>query len=116
MKNIEVIENRGSEYSKWYQFTNNKNERVVVEISKTECDPKDKRCLPNLWVKHGFMKTPIYNYLSVSTYVYTDEGCFGKYTPTIIKGQHKINFDWMLDATKENEEKLLNEVYRLANL
>lgn len=120
MTNIELIKNRGSEYSKWYQFTNNKNERVVVEISRTECDPKDKSCLPNLWVKHGFMKTPIYNYLSAQTYVYTENGCYGKYNPTIKLSEnghrHVIDFDWMLEATGENEEKILNEIYRLANL
>ena len=114
-KTIEKLE-QGNEKCRWYQFTNNKNERVVIEIHSVECNSKDKKCLPNLWVKHGFIKTPIYNYLYVSTYVYTEDNCVGKYNPTIIKGTTKINFDWLLEATKENEERLLNEIHRLANL
>ena len=63
----------------------------------------------------SYLKKPIYNYLSVSTFVTDEDGnCYGKYNPTI--NGFKINFDWLLEATIANEKKLLNEVYRLANL
>ena len=98
-----------------YEFYNKKGEHVVIEVSKTTTDPKDKKSSPNLWVKAGYLKKPIYNYLSVSTFVTDEDGnCYGKYNPTI--NGFKINFDWLLEATIANEKKLLNEVYRLANL
>ncbi len=99
-----------------YEFYNKKGERIIIDISKMITDPKDKKSNPNLWVKAGYLKAPIYNYLSVDTSVEDEEGTWGnKYNPTVT-GNHKINFKWILDATPQNEKKILNEIYRLANI
>jgi hypothetical protein len=55
---------------------------------------------------------------SISTYVTDTEGnCYGRYNPqSKISEDGKrtvLNFDWMFEATEENKEKLLNEVYKV---
>ena len=57
-------------------------------------------------------------YWSVEVYVTDTEGtCWGRYNPQTKLSEDKkrlvINFDWMFEATEENKEKILNEVYRL---
>ena len=97
--------------------TNAKGEKITVELSKCEnCDSKNS--LPNLWFKHGYTDQILETYWSVETYVTDTEGnCWEQYNPqTKISEDGKrlvINFDWMFEATEENKEKLLNEVYRL---
>lgn len=50
-------------------------------------------------------------YWSVQVYVEDSEGnCFGSYNPIIING--KINFEWLFEATEDNKQKLINEVYK----
>ena len=99
-----------------YEFYNNKGEHVKVVISKETTDPKNKNSLPNQWAKAGYIKKPIYNYLHADVYVTDEEGnCWGRYNPQH-GDTHHLNFKWLLEATSENEKKILNEVYRLANL
>lgn len=113
--NIKHLEERSSKGCNWYEFTNNKGERVVVEIYRTYGNIKDTKYLGHMWYKLGYTDKPMESYLGVQTYVYDEEGCWTRYNPTIIPNSHKINFDWKLEATDENEDKLLNEVYSLAH-
>ena len=39
--------------------------------------------------------------------------CSGKYNPTTNDG--KLNFEWLLEATEENQQKIIDEIYRRAN-
>lgn len=111
-KNIKFV--RLSGRTEWYQFTNKKGEKVLIELSVTHADPKSKNSLPNLWKKHGFIKEAYYDYICISTYVYDNDGCWNRYNPQHTK-EHKINFKWLLPESQANKHKLLNEVYRLAN-
>lgn len=101
-----------------YTFTerNSKGEEIAVEICESSANPKDKNSMPYLWKKNGYIDRVVSNWLSVMTYA-TDErgGCLGLYNPQHTKAG-KINFDWILDNTEANKQKILNEVYRLANL
>ena len=46
-------------------------------------------------------------------YAYDKEGsCYGKYNPQILPYGTRINFDWILEATKENKEQILNEIIK----
>ena len=114
-KDIINIDNRSGKNNLWYEFINNKGEKVEIEITKCFTDPRDKNSLPNIWKNSGFTKTLINNYLYVSTYVSIGDECFSMYNPFVIKNNHKINFDWLLEVSDENIEKILNEIYRLAN-
>lgn len=106
--------------TRWfYTFTdtNNKGEKLIIELSKC-IDSDYKNSLPKLWNKSGYIDRVLETYWSIQTYVKDTEGnSFGRYNP-----QHKlsedgnrmvINFDWMFEATEENKDKLINEVYRL---
>ena len=46
-------------------------------------------------------------------YAYDKEGnCYGRYNPQILPHGTKINFDWILEATEENKERILNEIIK----
>lgn len=100
-----------------FKGTNNKGEKLIIELSKCT-NPGGGHALPVLWKQHGFIDRVLETYWSIETYVKDTEGnCYGRYNP-----QHKlsddnkrlvINFDLMFEATEENKEKLIDEVYRL---
>lgn len=103
----------------FYTFTekNHKKEKLVVEITEMDADNTYKNSLPNLWKKHGYTNKLYNSYLCVSCYCYNEEGyCFERYNPTIELSEDKkrnvINFDWLLEVSEENKEKLLKEIYR----
>ena len=90
----------------------------MIEITRCEDDKDYKKSLPKLWYKNGYIDRVLETYWCIGTYVTDSEGgqC-GKYNPqTKLSEDGKrrvINFDWMMEATEENKEKLINEAYRL---
>ena len=90
---------------------------IIIELNKCE-DCNLQNSLPKLWKKQGYIDRVLETYWGIQTYVTDAEGnSFGRYNP-----QHKlsedgkrivINFEWMFEATPENKERLINEVYRL---
>ena len=98
----------------FYTFTevNKKGEKLVIELSKSEDWKGNRKSLPKLWEKHGFINRVLETYWSIQTYVEDTEGnSHGRYNTQHKLG--KIDFKWMFEATEENKEKLINEVYRL---
>lgn len=107
---------------------NRNGERLQAELVEVRPDNRSKSSLPNLWQKHGYTKKRLESYFSMMTYATDEEGvCRGRYNPQeqkvavaprsiIFKGnpkpQNKINFDWMLEVTEQNRERLLRECYR----
>ena len=86
-------------------------ERIVVDLTKCE-NSGGKNSLPELWKAHGYLDRVLPDYWSVNTYVTdTDGNCTGKYNPQIGSGGN-IDFAWMLEATEENRERLLEEIDR----
>lgn len=120
-KNLEkIMKNHGEVEqmapARWFvNFGNNKlNENILVEVSICENDGS-KYALPKLWKKNGWMDHELKTWIHLMVYVTDPSGlCHGKYNPTEKAG--KINFQWMLEATPENLEKLLTEVERRAGL
>lgn len=121
MKDKYTIE-QTSESTWFYTFqdTNEKGEKLIIELTKCK-DSSYSDSLPKLWKKSGYINRVLETHWSIATYVKDTEGnSFGIYNP-----QHKleenedgrkksvINFDWMFEATEENREKLINEVYML---
>ncbi len=108
--------------TRWfYTFTdtNNKGEKIIIELSKCE-DSSFKKSLPKLWKQNGYIDRVLETYWGIETYTKDTEGnSFGRYNPQHKLSEDKkravINFDWMFEATEENKEKLINEVYRLAS-
>ena len=104
----------------WLTFNekNKKSETLTIELSLCKDDPTYKNSLPKLWYKNGYIDRVLETYWSIGTYVTDSEGRqWGKYNPqNKLSDDGKrmvINFDWMLEATEENREKLINEVYRI---
>lgn len=76
--------------------------KVMVEI--TECDGYG-----------GWYKKIPDKWLNVNTYCFDEKGnCWGELNPQVRRDNHKIDFDWILKATPENLERILNEIRRRA--
>ena len=123
----EAAENR-----RWFIEFNEptpKGERLVVEITLCEADPKNKYALPYIAKKNGLSDKMLSHWWSVQTYTYDEKGCWGEqYNPTnkreayerIEDGKpethyrYTIDFDWWLEATEENARKILEEIERRA--
>ncbi|WP_143323064.1 hypothetical protein [Clostridium sp. HBUAS56010] len=106
--------------TRWfYTFTepNAKGEKLVIEIFMGKNDG-GSRALPVLWYKSGMTDRVLETYWCISTYVTDTEGrCWIMYNPQNKRSDDGkravIDFDWMLEATEDNREKLINEAFRL---
>lgn len=92
---------------------NAKQKTMQIWIDVCE-NPGGTNSLPYLWWKNGWTDRILEKYLYVDVSVEDSEGnCRHGYNP-----QHKrsddgkrtvINFDWMLEATEENKQKIIDE-------
>lgn len=87
------------------------NGALTVEVCTTEHSVRESG-LMSRWVKRGYLPEFIPRTLSVQTYFDLPGGTQsgGPFNPTAKHG--KVDFDWMLEATPENERLLLDEVQR----
>lgn len=113
---IEKMSNCRTRYT--FDGKNAKGESVLVELIACE-NPGGKNALPVLWKKRGFIDRVLNTYWCVNTYVTDKDGnCWGRYNPTSKRSEDGkrsvLDFAWMFEATQENAEKLLNEIYRRA--
>ena len=94
---------------------NNKGETLRIFLTKCE-NSGGKHALPILWFANGYTDRVLETYWHLETFVRDDKGCWGIYNPQHkihpSGGRYVINFDWMFEATEENKEKLIKEVYR----
>ena len=95
-----------------------KGEKLIVEVTKIIYDNTCKDSLPNLWIKNGYTKHLYNTAIHIETFCCLENGdCVSKYNPTHKlsdgKKRYIINFDNLLEITKENETKLINKIYNL---
>lgn len=105
-----------SEYRTVYEFVelNAKGERILFEFTKCE-NPGGKNALPVLWKESGYIDKIIETWWHVSTYVYEQSGkCCVRYNPQVKPGTHKLDFRYILEATEENKDLLINEIAKRA--
>lgn len=102
---------------RWF-YTNDKD--LKVEVCLIEHD-RSKTSLMSLWVKNGYMKKFIPTTWSIRCYYTREDGtCCEAFNPQIKSEPNEygtsprsvINFDWELEATEENLQKLLDEIER----
>lgn len=106
--NIEKVNDERCFY-KFDQLTR-KNESLVIEFMAIK-----KNAITDLWFAHGNIASPLNAYLSVRTYVSDDKGnCYERYNPTVRNDNHMINFKWVMEDTKDNREKMLDEIVKQA--
>lgn len=99
-----------------YDFKDkNKNgERIIAEIGHYDYEGQPYE-VPYLWYKNGTTKEIMQSFITVRTYVYDDQGnCYERYNPTVKKNSNHLDFDWILENTEENREKILKEIIRRA--
>lgn len=93
-------------------------ERFQIEITTCEHDRKNKHDMMNIWKKEGYIENFLATHLNVSTY-YTDIGgrCWGYYNITEKLSEdgrrNVIDFDYILEATEENEMYLVGQCIRM---
>lgn len=90
---------------------------LVIEIRTRKTDMRRRGDLMRTWVQRGHLAEPIKRYLQVDTYFYDENGrCWGYYNPTEKRGGlgRVIDFEWMLEATPENEARIVAECLRMA--
>lgn len=114
---IERLAGKTTRYT--FEEPNKRGEHLIVDVTEARPDNTDKRSLPNLWQKHGCTKKRLESYFSVATYATDAEGvCLGRYNPQVkveaVNGKPRavINFDWMLEVSAGNLERLMREIYR----
>ena len=100
-----------------FNVKNQKLESLTIELTKC-FDNERKNSLPKRWFEHGYTDRILKSYWIVNTYVKDSEGrCCGRYNIQNKLSEDgkrsEINFNWMLEATEENKNKILNEIYRL---
>ena len=90
---------------------------LVIEIRTHKADRRSKYDMMSRWVKNGHLPEFIPECLHVDTYFYDeDDRCWGYYNPTEKRGGagRVLDFDWMLAATPENEQRIVAECLRMA--
>ena len=101
-----------------YPSKNKKGESLTLEVMACY-NEKSPHCLPVIWHKNGWTDRLILNYWSIHTYVHDAEGsCWKKYDLTKLSEDGKrrvIDFDWLLENTIENLEKMVAEILRRFN-
>ncbi len=100
-----------------FKEKNKKGESLTVEITEVRFDEITKNSLPSLWKRYGYTKKLYDNYLCVECYCYDKKGnCWGRYNPTVKLSEDKkrnvIDFEWLLEISDENKEKILGESFK----
>lgn len=88
-----------------------------VEVTTVVCDLNDPHSSMRIWKKHGFIRDLLPSYLAVSTYYREPDGWYGRYNITIKPSddgrRQVLDYDYLREATPENERELLAECIRL---
>lgn len=88
-------------------------DNFIIEVTKVEHDLSSKNSIMNLWAKMGYIPAALTSHIAINTYYYdADNNCHGLYNITHTK-DHKIDFDYILEFTDENVNKLLAECIRM---
>lgn len=88
---------------------NHKEETMLIELSFSTYDPKDKTSMAYSWWKKGYKNYLMSSVIHCMTYVTDSEGgCYGAYNPQMV-GNYKTNFDWILEDTPENRVLIIRE-------
>lgn len=95
---------------------NAKGERIEAELTLCE-SRRGKGSLMALWKKKCYVDRFMEAWWSVDVYCYDEDGyCWARYNPTVKPGGagFVFDFDWLLEGTPENIEKLTAEIERRA--
>lgn len=110
--NISKTSAKNPEYRFYINEENKKGETVAFVLSKCE-NPGGKNSLPALWFKNGYTKNILETHWAFDSFITNCEGHVWRraYNPRI-NDEHKLNFDYMLEATPENAVIIVEEMIR----
>ena len=98
----------------WYRSLDGK---MTVEISVTTHDKTYDHDLMRLWIKHGYMSEWLDATLTVRVFFDDGKDCHGWYNPCERLDESGtrmvIDFDWILEATQKNVERIMRECERM---
>lgn len=93
-------------------------DRFTVDIMRVDSNLNSRNSLMKIWKKAGYIPAVLPSYLVVNTY-YTDihGNCWGWYNVTVKRSEdgkrQVLDFDYLREATPENEAELLAECIRM---
>lgn len=104
----------------FYEYEEPTRNGERLEVDFTLCSASEGSIsLPKMWHKKGYTETVLESWWYVQVYATDQNGiCRGKYNPTAKLAEsgtrYVHDFDWTLEATDENREKILREIERRA--
>lgn len=97
--------------STWIHVIGENAKRETMTIEIVHCtNPGGSNSLPYAWYKSGRTDKVMETWIGCNTYVHDSEGnCYGGYNVTERHDgkRNVINFDWMLEDTRENMIKII---------
>lgn len=125
LENFVVDSVRSSNRIIWLDYIkeNKIGETMTVCLSRCE-NPHTQNSLPRLWKELGKTETELETWWNLDVYVTYEALCIGKYNPQekrylkynrkgkLVKNCGLNVYEWILEATKENAIKLLQECER----
>ena len=91
-----------------FKSVNKKGESLIVELG--HCNAVDSTPA-NIWKKNKWIDKNLTSWINIDTYVTDiDNNCYGKYNPQISKDFKSIVFDWIIEDTAKNRDKILNRI------
>lgn len=93
----------------WYHVGDN----FLIEVGITEHDRANRNDLANLWVKHGHLDHFLPTTAHITTYYTDKEGRYSGLYNIQHKRDNTIDFNYMLEATPENINRLIAECIRM---
>lgn len=109
----EMAETVGNRTRYTFTNTNDKGEKVIVELIHCQTDNSIGRC----WKEKKYISEDLKTWISIETYVIDIDGnCWGRYNPQLAFLSNKINFDWVLEDTPANRQKILTEIVKISGI
>lgn len=109
MKSTYILETKQGKNVYWVRYNkkNRLNETMLIQL--VACDVKGCS-LPRLWKKNGYTSCIMESWWSISTFIYDENGnCYSKYNPQHCYDKRALNFDYVLEVTRDNAITLLKE-------
>lgn len=95
-----------------FKNTNNLGEKIIVELSR--CG-ENSHSLLDIWKGKGYINKDLENYICIEVVaIDKNEIERAKYNPQVKNG--KIIFEWVLEDTKYNRQKILSKIAKLAKI
>ncbi len=111
-------ERQGTRIRRTFSARSARGEEIVVDFSRSVND-HGRYALPRRWREAGLIDREPETWWSVTVYAEDEEGnCRGRYNPTEKPGGYGRvwDFEWLMEATEENLEKLSREIERRAGI